>query len=103
MKELYLESNLLENKFQYSVQMHINIFNKIPLVIFTKKSSTYDSSLQYKLNTKDTYKVITVNSLISGHHRGIDFSPLVGDVRLLESLTFLTFWCLVRGSLKVLS
>ena len=44
----------------------------------------------------------TVNSVISGHHRGNDFCPLIGDVRLLESLAFLTFCCLGRGSLKVL-
>ena len=30
----------------------------------------------------------TVNSLISGHHWGNGFCPLIGDVRLLESLTF---------------
>ena len=45
----------------------------------------------------------TVNSLISGHHQGNNFCPLIGDVRLLESLTFLTFCCLGRRSLKVLS
>ena len=45
----------------------------------------------------------TVNSLISGHHWGSDFCPLIGDVHLLESLTFFTFCCLGRGSLKVLS
>ena len=30
----------------------------------------------------------TVNSVISGHHWGNDFCLLIGDVRLLESLTF---------------
>ena len=49
------------------------------------------------------YKDITVNSLISGHHRGNDFCLLIGDVRLLESLTVLIFCCLGRGSSKVLS
>ena len=48
-------------------------------------------------------KCTTVNSLISGHHRGNDFCTLIGDVRLLESLTFLTFCCLGRDSLKILS
>ena len=45
----------------------------------------------------------TVDSLISGHHWGNDFSPLIGDVRLLESLIFLTFCRQGWGTLKVLS
>ena len=43
----------------------------------------------------------TVDSLISGHHRGNDFCPLNGDVRLLEILIFLTFCRLGWGTLKV--
>ena len=45
----------------------------------------------------------TVDSLINGHHRGNDFRPLIGGVRLLESLIFLTFCGLGKGNLKVLS
>ena len=52
-------------------------------------------------NIWHTFFTDTVNSVISGHHRGNDFCPLVGDVRLLKSLTSLTFCCLGRGSLKV--
>ena len=49
------------------------------------------------------HKTITVNFLISEHHLGNDFCPLIGDVHHLESLTLLTFCCLGKGSLKVLS
>ena len=51
----------------------------------------------------DRRKAFTVDSLISEHHRGNGFCPLIGGVRLLESLIFLTFCCLGRGTLKVLS
>ena len=45
----------------------------------------------------------TVDSLISGHHRGNDFCPLIGGVHYLENLIFLTSCELVRGTLKGLS
>ena len=45
----------------------------------------------------------TVDSPISGHHRGNNFCPLIGGVRLLESLIFFTFCGLGKGTLKVLS
>ena len=47
--------------------------------------------------------VFTVNALISGHHRGNDFCPLIGDVRLLERLIFLTYFGRGRCSSKVQS
>ena len=37
------------------------------------------------------------------NHWGNDFCPLIGGIRLLESLIFLTFFGLGRGTLKVLS
>ena len=38
-KNQYLENKLLELEgIRYSVSMHIDIFHKIPLVIFTKKN-----------------------------------------------------------------
>ena len=43
----------------------------------------------------------TVDSLISGQHKGNDFCPLIGGVRVLESL-FLTFCDLGRGTLILL-
>ena len=39
----------------------------------------------------------TVGSLISRHHRGNDFCPLIGGVRLLESLKFFIFCGLGGG------
>ena len=45
----------------------------------------------------------TVNSLISGQHQGNYFCPLIGSVRLLESVIFRTFCRLGRGTSKVLS
>ena len=45
----------------------------------------------------------TVNSLISGQHQGNYFCPLIGGVRLSESVIFWTFCRLGRGTSKVLS
>ena len=44
--------------------------------------------------------VYTVDSLISGHNRGNDFCPLIGGVRLLESVIFFTFCGLGGGYFK---
>ena len=44
----------------------------------------------------------TVDSLISGHHRGNNICPLIGGVRLLESSIFFATYGLERGTLKVL-
>ena len=56
-----------------------------------------------QMNPKYIKLQYIVDSLISGHHRGNDFCPLIGGVRFLESLIFLTFCGLGRGTLKVLS
>ena len=55
------------------------------------------------VNTVNTVFSDTVDSLISGHNRRNDFCPLIGGVRLLESVIFFTFCGLWRGTLKVLS
>ena len=44
-----------------------------------------------------------VDSLISGHYQGNNFSPPVGGVRLFESSMFLIIYGLGRGNLKVLT
>ena len=45
----------------------------------------------------------TVDSLISGHHRGNNFCQQIGGVRLLQSLILLTLCGLGSVSLKVLN